>query len=107
VLNCMVTAEEPVENRVDLAASRHDNRPSMTNDEVHTTLFGRRWKRCSLRLDNGDVITVDHPDYLFMPPDRNWVLWVKPEGKGIQFVPTSHITAIELEEPAARSSPAS
>jgi len=40
---------------------------------------------------------VDHPDYLFMPPDRSWVLWVKPEGKGLQFIPTVHIAAIDLE----------
>ena len=69
----------------------------MTNHEIHSTIFHQRWRRCSLRLVNGDVITVDHPDYLLMPPDRNWVLWVKPEGRGMQFVPTGHIAAIDLE----------
>jgi hypothetical protein len=78
----------------------------MTNDEIHSTLFQQRWKRCTLRLDNGDTITVGHPDYLFMPPARNWVLYVKPEGKGLQFVPTVHIAAIELETtPVSSGSP--
>ena len=48
-------------------------------------------------VNAGDTVTVDHPDYLFMPPARNWVLWVKPEGHGLQFVPTAHIAAIDLE----------
>lgn len=69
----------------------------MTNDEIHSTIFRQRWRRCSLRLVNGDVITADHPDYIYMPPDRNWVLWVKPEGRGLQFMPTAHIAAIDLE----------
>jgi hypothetical protein len=69
----------------------------MTNDEIHSAIFGQRWQRCTLRLVNGDIITVEHPDYFLMPPARNWVLWVKPGGKGLQFVPTVHIAAIELE----------
>ena len=69
----------------------------MTNDEIHSALFGQRWRRCTLRLVNGDTISVDHPDYLLMPPARNWVLWVKPEGRGLQFVPTMHIAALDLE----------
>lgn len=69
----------------------------MTNEEIHSTIFRQRWRRCTLRLVNGEVIAVDHPDYLFMPPARNWVLWVKPEGSGLQFVPTAHIAAIDLE----------
>jgi hypothetical protein len=69
----------------------------MTNDEIHSTIFRQEWSQCTLRLENGDVITVDHPDYLFMPPERNWVLWVKPEGRGLQFVPSIHIAAIELD----------
>ena len=69
----------------------------MTKDEIHSTIFRQSWKRCTLRLVNGDAVSVDHPDYLFMPPDRGWVLWVKPEGKGLQFIPTIHIAAIDLE----------
>ena len=76
----------------------------MTKDEIHSTIFRQRWRRCSLRLVNGDVITVDHPDYLFMPPDRNWVLWVKPEGRGLQFMPTAHFAAIDLEPHPVSSS---
>ena len=68
----------------------------MTNDEIHTALFKQRWRQCILDLVNGESFTADHPDFLFMPPDRNWVLWVKPEGKGLQFVPTQHIAAINL-----------
>jgi hypothetical protein len=79
----------------------------MTNDEIHSTLFGQRWRRCTLRLVNGDAITVDHPDYLMMPPARNWVLWVKPEGKGLQFVPTLHIAAIDLEPDFISANPKS
>ena len=69
----------------------------MTNDEIHSTIFHQRWRRCTLRLVNGDPITVEHPDYLLMPPEHNWVLWVKPQGRGLQFVPTVHIAAIDLE----------
>lgn len=69
----------------------------MSNDEIYSTLFGPRWQRCTLRLSSGEMIIVSHPDYLFMPPARNWVLWVKPEGKGFQFIPTQHIASIELE----------
>ncbi len=71
----------------------------MTNDEIHASLFRQQWRRCTLRLVNGDNISTEHPDYLFMPPARNWVLWVKPEGRGLQFVPTVHIAAIDLEPP--------
>jgi len=71
----------------------------MTDHEIHTTLFRQRWRRCTLRLVHGESITTEHPDYLFMPPARNWVLWVKPEGRGLQFVPTVHIAAIDLEPP--------
>jgi hypothetical protein len=69
----------------------------MTDQEVHSTIFGQRWRRCMLRLTSGDVVMTDHPDYLFMPPQRNWLLHVKPNGQGLQFVPTAHIAAIELE----------
>ena len=79
----------------------------MTNDEIHSTLFGHRWRRCTLRLVNGDAITTEHPDYLLMPPARNWILWVKPEGRGLQFVPTVHIAAIDLEPPDGVAGPGS
>lgn len=69
----------------------------MSNDEIHSTIFGQRWKKCTLRLVSGDVISVDDPDYLLMPPARNWVLYVKPDGKGLQFVPTVHIASIDLQ----------
>ncbi len=72
----------------------------MTNDEIHSALFSQPWRRCTVRLVNGDIITTDHPDYFLMPPARNWALWVKPEGKGLQFVPTIHIAAIDLEPEA-------
>lgn len=77
----------------------------MTNDEIHSTIFRQEWSSCTLRLVNGDVITVDHPDYLFMPPERNWVLWVKPQGRGLQFVPSIHIAAIELESKSPQRLP--
>ncbi len=77
----------------------------MTNDEIHSTLFGQQWGRCTLRLVNGDAVTATHPDYFFMPPARNWVLWVKPEGRGLQFMPTTHIAAIEIaREPVSTGS---
>jgi hypothetical protein len=69
----------------------------MTNDEIHSAIFGQRWRKCTLRLVSGDAITVSHPDYLLMPPARNWILYVKPDGKGLQFVPTAKIAAIDLE----------
>jgi hypothetical protein len=69
----------------------------MTNDEIHSGIFGQRWQLCTLRLTNGDAIQVTHPDYLLMPPARNWILYVKPDGKGLQFVPVAHVTAIELQ----------
>jgi hypothetical protein len=76
----------------------------MTNQEIYSTIFQQNWRRCTLRLVNGDTITVDHPDYLLMPPARNWVLWVKLEGRGLQFVPTAHIAAIDLEpDPAEKA----
>ena len=77
----------------------------MTNDEIHSTLFSQPWRRCTLRLVNGDVVTADHPDYFLMPPTRNWVPWVKPEGKGLQFVSTVHIAAIELELQSSSGAP--
>lgn len=75
----------------------------MTNDEIHSALYQQRWGRCTLHLVNGEAITVDHPDYLLMPPERNWVLWVKPHGRGLQFVPALHIAAIELEPQPVRA----
>ena len=69
----------------------------MTNDEVHSAIFNQRWGKCTIRLTSGDAVTVDHPDYLLMPAQRNWVLYVKPEGKGLQFMPTAQIASIELE----------
>ena len=74
----------------------------MTDQEVHATIFGQRWRQCTLRLTSGDVVTVDHPDYLLMPREKNWVLYVKPGGQGLQFMPTVHIAAIEIvKEPAS------
>jgi hypothetical protein len=74
----------------------------MTNEEVHSTIFNQRWRQITIRLSSGDSVTTDHPDYLLMPPDKNWVLYVKPQGKGLQFLPTGHIASIELEtEPVA------
>ena len=70
----------------------------MTNEEIHSTIFHQQWNRCTLKLVNGESLSVDHPDYLLMPPERNWMLWVKPHGKGLQFIPTIHIAAIELEK---------
>ena len=69
----------------------------MANEEVHTVIFKQPWRRCTLRLVNGETITAEHPDYLFMPPAKNWLLWVKPQGQGLQFVPTQHIDAIDME----------
>jgi hypothetical protein len=68
----------------------------LTNEEIHIALFTQPWQRCTLRLVNGDAIVVEHPEYLFMPPARNWVLWVKPNKSGVQFIPTTHIVAIDL-----------
>ncbi len=76
----------------------------MRNDEIHATLFGQRWQRCPLYLDSGERIVVNHPDYLFMPPARNWVLWVKPDGTGFRVIPSKPIASIELD---IASSPAS
>ncbi len=69
----------------------------MTNDEVHSTIFKQRWRRLIIHMSSGEVLTADHPDYLLMPPEKNWVLHVKPQGKGLQFVPTAHIASLELE----------
>lgn len=92
---------------VDVHGTSDEYLSKMTNDEIHSTIFRQRWRRCTLRLVNGETIAVVHPDYLFMPPARNWVLYVKPEGKGLQFVPTGHIAAIELEqEPVSSGSDA-
>jgi hypothetical protein len=77
----------------------------MTNDEIHSTIFQQRWGRCTLRLSNGDRISAEHPDFLFMPPARNWILWVKPGGNGMQFVPTTQIAAIDIEPQMSDSSP--
>jgi hypothetical protein len=77
----------------------------MTNDEIHAALFGQRWQQCTLRLSNGDVITVPHPDYLFMPPAQNWVLWVKPGGRGFQFIPCAHIAVIDLQPRSVTDQP--
>lgn len=74
----------------------------MTNDEIHSTIFNQRWRKLTLHLSNGEVLTTDHPDYLLMPPEKNWVLHVKPKGKGLQFILTAHIASLELEtEPVA------
>jgi hypothetical protein len=76
---------------------------AMTNDEIHSAIFKQRWRKCTLSLVDGEKVTVDHPDYLFMPPERNWVLWVWPKGKGMKFIPTEHIAAIDLERQVATS----
>ncbi len=70
---------------------------AMNNEEIHSTIFKQRWRKITIRLSSGDVVTADHPDYLFMPPEKNWVLHVKPQGKGLLLMPTAHIAAIELE----------
>ena len=57
----------------------------MTNDEIHAAIFGQRWRHCTLRIVNGDAITVDHPDYLLMPPEPQPVSVVSgttPPGAG-------------------------
>ena len=69
----------------------------MTNEEIHSTIFKQRWSKITIRTTSGDSVTSDHPDYLLMPPEKNWVLHVKPHGKGLQFIPTTHIASIELE----------
>jgi L-rhamnose isomerase len=69
----------------------------MINDGIDPSIFGQRWRRCTLRLVRGETVSTTHPDYLSMPTARNWVLWAKPEGKGLQFVPTARIAAVELE----------
>jgi hypothetical protein len=74
----------------------------MTNEEVHSTIFKQHWGKLTIRLSSGDTLSTDHPDYLFMPREKNWVLHVKPQGKGLQFIPTAHIASLELEtEPVA------
>jgi len=80
-------------------AWRNGNRDigAMTNEEVHSTIFNQRWRKLTLRLTSGDAVTTEHPDYLFMPPQQNWILFVRPQGKGLQFIPTPHIASIELE----------
>ena len=72
----------------------------MTNDEIHSTLFRQPWARCTLRLVNGESYTTDHPDYFLMPPDKNWVLYVEPGGRGLHFVPTAQIAAGRLRPKA-------
>jgi hypothetical protein len=69
----------------------------MTNEEVHSRIFNQCWAKITIRLSSGDAVTTEHPDYLLMPPDKNWVLYVKPQGKGLQFIPTAHIVSLELE----------
>jgi hypothetical protein len=74
----------------------------MTNEEIYSTIFKQRWRKITIRLSSGDTLTSDHPDYHFMPREENWVLHVKPHGKGLQIIPTAHIASLELEtEPVA------
>jgi hypothetical protein len=69
----------------------------MTNDEVHSTIFKQRWTKLTIRTSAEDSASATHPEYLLMPPEKNWVLHVKPHGKGLQFIPTAQIASIELE----------
>ena len=71
--------------------------PLARSSEVFTSVNLLRWRKLTIHLSNGEVLTADHPDYLLMPPEKNWVLHVKPKGKGLQFVPTAHIASLELE----------
>ena len=63
---------------------------------LHQSLFGTPWRSCLLTLTSGEVLRLDHPDWVLMPPGRSWLMVVLPEDR-FRIIAPDHVVSAEVE----------
>ena len=67
----------------------------MTKDAVHSTLHAQPFKPFSLRLTDGTLIPVPHPDFMVLSQGGRTAI-VNTEGEKFSIVDLGLVTTIEL-----------
>jgi hypothetical protein len=70
----------------------------MTRDVVYASLRARPFKPFSLRLTDGSLVPVPHPEFVFLTQFGR-TAFVNTEGEKVLIVDLGLVTAIELESP--------
>lgn len=70
----------------------------MTRHDVYTTLQARPFRRFSLRLTDGSLVPVPHPEFILLTQGGRTAV-VNTEGNKLQILDLALVTAIELESP--------
>jgi hypothetical protein len=64
--------------------------------KISKLLFETPWVGCTLTLRGGTRIRIAHPDFLLMPPHRQWVMHV-PNEEQLQLIPVDQIASVTLK----------
>ena len=70
----------------------------MTSDAVHKSLHAEPFKPFSLRLTDGSLLPVPHPDFIAVSRGGRTVI-VFTEGENFSILDLGLVTAIELSSP--------
>jgi hypothetical protein len=70
----------------------------MTREDVHKTLQARPFRKFSLRLTDGSLIPVPHPEFILLTQGGRTAV-VSTEGESFRILDLALVTAIEVESP--------
>ena len=70
----------------------------MTREAVHDTLHAQPFKPFSLRLTDGSLVRVPHPEFMIVTQGGRTAV-VNSEGEKLSILDLGLITAIELNSP--------
>ena len=70
----------------------------MARDAVYTALQERPFRRFSLRLTDGSLVPVPHPEFILLTQGGRTAV-VNTEGEKVRILDLALATAIELESP--------
>lgn len=74
----------------------------MNMDEIRKIVARRPWRSLEVRVDNGDVHRVPHPENLIVINDENLVITTKDHL--IAYLGPEAVSAIHVEMPSRRAS---
>ena len=80
-------------------AVRRGHTALVTRDAVYRTLQARPFRRFSLRLTDGSLVAVPHPEFILLTQGGRTAV-VNTEGEDFRILDLSLVTAIEVESPS-------
>jgi hypothetical protein len=73
----------------------------MRNEEVREVLKAEPFVPFNLRLVDGSLVRVDHPEFAFLPPGKRAIA-IFPKGSGgLKYFDVGLVIGLELDEPTS------